>query len=73
MTGAGAAKKAANGAEKAAARPITPKRIESDEDEGILIPGTPLIAGESPGEPQSGTPYYFIGGPKGMGGGERYL
>jgi hypothetical protein len=44
-----APEKEANNAEKAAGRPVTPKRDESDEYEGILIPETPLIAGESQG------------------------
>lgn len=40
-------KKAADSAERA--RPVTPRRDESDEDEVILVPGTALIAGESQG------------------------
>lgn len=44
-----APEKAANNAEKAAARPVTLKRDESDEYEGILIPETPLMGGRVPG------------------------
>jgi hypothetical protein len=57
MTGAEAAKQAADRAEAAAARPIIYYNDESDEEEGILIPGTPpglqaapgVVAGESQG------------------------
>ena len=40
---------AANRAEKAAARPLTPQQGESDGDDGIIVPGTPLPMGESQG------------------------
>jgi hypothetical protein len=46
MTGAEAAEQAANRAEKAAARPLTPEQDEINEDDG---PGTPLFIGESQG------------------------
>ncbi len=49
MTGAEAAEQAANRAEKAAARPLTPQQDESDGDDGIIVPGTPLPMGESQG------------------------
>ena len=57
MTGAEAAEKAADKAERAEARPIVHYQDESDGEEGILIPGTPpgpqgargLISGESQG------------------------
>jgi hypothetical protein len=51
MTGAEAAEQAANRAEKAAARPLTLQQDESDGDDGIIVPGTPLPMGE----PQGGT------------------
>ena len=49
MTGAEAAKQAANKAEKAAARPLTPLQDNSDGDDGIIVPRTPLPIGESQG------------------------
>lgn len=48
--------RAANKAEKAATRPVTPGQAESDEDDGIVIPSTPpRFAGES----QGGYHYYL--------------
>jgi hypothetical protein len=47
MTGIEAAEQAASKAEKAAARPLTPQQDESDKDDGIIVPGTPLLAEES--------------------------
>jgi hypothetical protein len=59
MTDIKAAERAANQAEKAAARPVTPRQDESNEDDGILVPNTPPnageIAGEIAGESQGGT------------------
>jgi hypothetical protein len=55
MTGAKAAEKVADKAERAAARPVTPRQDKSDGDDGILIPDTPPNAGETAGESQGGT------------------
>jgi hypothetical protein len=50
MTGAEVAQQAANKAEKAATRPVTPSQAESDEDDGIVDPSTPpRLVGESQG------------------------
>jgi hypothetical protein len=49
MTGAEAAEQAANKAERAAARPVTPQQDESDEEGGVLAPDTPPTLGESQG------------------------
>jgi ribosomal 50S subunit-recycling heat shock protein len=50
MTGAEVAEQAANKAEKAATRPVTPGQVESDEDDGIVVASTPpRFAGESQG------------------------
>ena len=47
MTGAEAAERAANRAEKAVARPLTPLQDNSDGDNSIIIPRIPLPIGES--------------------------
>jgi hypothetical protein len=47
MTGIEAAEQAADKAEKAVTRPPTPQQDESDGDDGIIVPGTPLFIGES--------------------------
>ena len=49
ITGTEAAEQAANRAEKATARPLTPQQDESDGDDGIIVPGTPLPMGKSQG------------------------
>ena len=50
-----AAEQMANKAERAAAMAVTPRQDESDVDDGILVPGTPLDVGELAGESQGGT------------------
>jgi hypothetical protein len=49
MTGAEAAERAAGQVERAAIIPVTPRQDESDEDNDVLVPGTPPFAGESQG------------------------
>ena len=49
MTGTEAAEQAADKAEKAEARQLTPQQDESDRDDGTIVPGTPLPMGESQG------------------------
>ena len=49
MTGAEAAEQAADKAERAATRPVPPRQDECEEDQGILVFGTPPPPGESQG------------------------
>jgi len=50
MTGAEAAKQAANKAEQVTSRPVLPQQEESDWEDGVVVPGTPpSTAGESRG------------------------
>jgi hypothetical protein len=49
ITGTEVTEQALDKAEKAVARLVILMQDESDEDDGILIPGTPLITGEAQG------------------------
>jgi hypothetical protein len=46
ITGIEATEQALNKAENAVARPVISRQDKSDEDNGILLPSTPLIMGE---------------------------